>query len=260
MKIFLFTTLLFFICATPAQAQVILSEVYPAPTSEEKEWVELYNSGEESVDITGWSLFEHFANKNELTTFFEVVIEPKGFFVFELASNKLNNSEEKITLEDAMGSEVSALHYTNSQSQKSFSFLFLDENTVSETLEVTLPTRGATNPLQLIPTPTPTTIPTPILVINPTNPTTPPEINIEQIPVTIDQNEQITAPLPNYQLELHKKINEILKMPKLERIEKVGLEKYTPKLSYLIQTKASDKGIISAIIGGTLLLFTGILL
>ncbi len=258
---------------TPAQAQVVLSEVYPAPTSEEREWVELYNTSQETVAISGWKLFDHFSSKSELVTFANVQIEPHGFFIFELPTNKLNNSEEKITLENTEAIEVSSLHFANSESQKSFSFLFSDTTTIGTTLQLNIPTKNTINQLEPTQTPTPESTvlpqsPTPTVApttslkaltmettepLNKAAPLTPsPEILLE----TISETPQTT----NQKLELYRKISANLKLPKLVRIEKEGLVKRLPQLSYLVQKKVSKEGVISAIIGGALLLFTGLLL
>ncbi len=271
MKTLIFATLLFFLFATPANAQVVLSEVYPAPTSEEKEWVELFNTSAEIVDISGWKLFEHFSSKNELTTFTNLQIEPYGFIVFELPTNKLNNSEEKITLENSTTTEVSEIHYTNSESQKSFSFLFLSENEIGQTLQLGISTKNAINQLEPIITPQPTSAPEPSKTPLPqteiaqitqqenTTATTkpiPPPINL---PVPLS-DKTTTTPIKNQKLEQFRAISTLLKLPKLGKTEKEGLEKRLPQLSYLVQKKVSKVGVISAIIGGSVLLFIGFLL
>ncbi|GIK84043.1 MAG: hypothetical protein BroJett025_06650 [Patescibacteria group bacterium] len=266
MKIFIFATLFFFWFATPARAQVVISEVYPAPTSEEKEWIELYNTSESSVDISGWKLFEHFSSKSELVTFINAQIEPHGFFVLELTSNKLNNTEEKISLENTQLEEQNVLHFTNSETQMSFSFLFSDETTISDTLEITQPTKGIKNPALAIqtptPLPTPSTVPQPTTTVTPTP--NPPKQSLQENSKSeatkelteIDSN---VDPKPT-QIESYRKISQLLKLPSYLRVEKVGLEKRVPQLSYLIQKKVSKQGVINAIIGGTLLVCTGLLL
>ncbi len=44
--------------ATPVAAEVVISELLPDPaaTSDKSEWIELYNTGNEAVDLTGWKL------------------------------------------------------------------------------------------------------------------------------------------------------------------------------------------------------------
>lgn len=254
MKIFIFATLLFFYFTTPALAQVVISEVYPAPTSEENEWIELFNTSDISVDISGWKLFEHFASKNELYTFLETQIEPKSFFVFELPSSKLNNTEEKVTLENTNQDETSSLYYTNAQSQKSFEYLFENEISITSTLQIGLPTKGFRNSLITNPTPTPEPSSEPT-AISTTTPTPTSQLLPKQT-----ETSNATLNQVNQKLELHNKINYNLKLPSLERTEKEGLVKLIPQFSYLVQKKVSIMGVKSAIIGGLLLVVSGLLL
>lgn len=269
MKTLIFAILLFFILVTPARAQVVISEVYPAPTSDEKEWIELYNTSEESVDISGWKLFEHFSSRNELILFnldnFENTnIEAKSFFVFELPSNKLNNSEEKISLENSDNEEVSSLHFSNSESQKSFSYLFLDQNIIGEVLEISNPTRGIINQIILINTPTPTPEPTE----TPTPTTTPISSPETALPLTSNtvsktesiENTAVPKQIINKELEQYLATNKSLSLPTLKRIEKESLIKRLPQFSYIVQKNVSKQGVISAIIGGSLIIFIGFIL
>lgn len=264
-KILSFATLLFFLCAAPAQAQVVLSEVYPAPTSEEKEWVELFNTSADTVDISGWKLFEHFSSRNELTTFANIQIEPYSFVIFELPANKLNNSEEKITLENSSANEVSTIYYTNSESQKSFSFLFLSETLRGEILQLGIPTKNTINPFEPIATeqPTvpsqPTDTPLPQATISTTEPTPNPTTTATVSPVP-SSYQTTTTPAPNQKLEEYRAVSSAIKLPKLVKTEKAGLQKRLPKLSYIVQKKVSKIGVFSAIIGGSVLLFIGFLL
>lgn len=267
MRILFFATLLFFLLATPARAQVVISEVYPAPTSEEKEWVELYNTGEETVDISGWKLFEHFSNKNELvlfdnTNFENTNIEAKSFFVIELPTNKLNNSEEKISLENSNSEEISSLHFNNSESQKSFSYSFIDKENISDLLELSDPTKGVIN--QIIPENTPTPTPTPIATQTPSpTPNSEPKSSPNTFVETRSESEKNIVEKPkliNQKLEKYKIIKRNLSFPKLKRIEKDGLVKRLPQFSYIVQKNVSKQGVINAIMGGSLIIFIGFLL
>lgn len=287
MKKICFAVLIFFISATPAQAKVVISEVYPAPTSEEKEWIELYNQGDDVVDLTGWKLYEHFSSKNELVVFNidyseNINIEPNEFYVFELPTNKLNNSEEKISLENLENQEVSVLHYTNSQSKESYSYDFLDQSTISNILTLGEPTKGIVNQLLPVETPTPTPTSMPIPTVQPSS--TPSEISQQELvsdthkdqkesqeqkstkstkkDTKIEENIETTQtkkPI-NQKLNKYLTIHKQLSLPRLTRIEKEGLEKRVPQFSYLVQKNVSKQGVINAIMGGTLIIFIGFIL
>lgn len=243
MKILIFTAILFFLFATPAHAQVVISEVYPAPTSEEKEWIKVLNTGSETIDISGWKLFEHFSSKNELTTITDVILESGEIYTYTLESNKLNNSEEKVTLENLENEEISSVHYTNAEPQKSITFF--SENTPNEDTNIE-----------------PTAVPnvTPTTKTSSTNPSN--QQHKTQIENTREKESHVEQTIPeiNEKLELHKKVVSLLKLPSIEKIEKENLEKVLPKFSYIVQNKVSKTGVISAIIGGLLVLTTGILL
>jgi hypothetical protein len=266
-----FGILLFFIFTTTAHAQVVISEVYPAPTSEEKEWIELYNQSEESIDIVGWKLYEHFSSKNELVIFnidnFENTnIEGYEYFIFELPSNKLNNSEEKVSLENLINQEVSSLHFTNSESQKSYSYSFSDQFNISTVLKLNEPSKGYIN--QIIPDQTPTPSPSTIINQTPTpepenpQPATPPDNPDNKTDNQTKDNENVIQKLEpiNHKLNQYVSINKKLSLPTLTLIEKEGLEKRVPQFSYLIQKHVSKQGVINAIIGGTLIIFIGFIL
>lgn len=228
--------------ATPAHAQVVISEVYPAPTSEEKEWIKVLNTGSETIDISGWKLFEHFSSKNELTTITDVILESGEMYTYTLESNKLNNSEEKITLENLENEEISSVHYTNAEPQKNITF-FSEETPI-----------GSTN---IEPTAVPNVTPITKKSSNPSNQQH--ETQVENAQEGETHVEQTISKI-NKELELHKKVVSLLKLPSIEKIEKENLEKVLPKFSYIVQNKVSKTGVISAIIGGLLVLTTGILL
>lgn len=277
MKIILFATLLFFVCATPAQAQVVLSEVYPAPTSGENEWIELYNTSDVPVNISGWKLFDHFASTSELTTFTETQIEPYNFLVFELTTHKLNNSEEEITLQNQLEETVSSIHFSHSESQKSFSYLFIDNSTIGTSLQLTTPTKNDKNQLQSTPVPSNSPTPTTTTTNHTTNTSNQQSMakNENALSTSAEMNAQENSEATNTtsqatnttkmstaaeQIALYRKIKAKLTTPHFVAIEKEGLEKRLPQLSYIVQKKVSKEGVISAIIGGSLLLFTGLLL
>ena len=254
MKIIIFTAFLFFLFATPAHAQVVISEVYPAPTSEENEWIELYNTSDEEIDISNWKLYEHFSKESLLINFEDTTIKPNEFYVYELNSNKLNNTEEKVSLANHLGEQVSELHYQETESQKSISYLFKDNSKIGQTLQITQPTKKLVNQIEITntPTPTPTSTPSP----TPTN--TPEPEKKEEIK---EIKKEVATPTPiNYELIRHQKINQQLSFPILEKTPKEGLQKRVARFSYIVQKKVSKSGVINAIIGGSLIIFAGLLI
>ncbi|HEC32797.1 MAG TPA: lamin tail domain-containing protein, partial [Candidatus Kaiserbacteria bacterium] len=57
-------TLLFFMLALPVSAQIVISEVmYDLEGSDSKrEWVEIFNSGNDIVSLSGWRFYENDSN------------------------------------------------------------------------------------------------------------------------------------------------------------------------------------------------------
>lgn len=79
---------------------VVINEWLPNPTGKdsEGEWVELFNTSYESVDLAGWSLKANAVKKFLLYG----KIEPRGYLVFKKPNLKLllNNSEGRLMLFD----------------------------------------------------------------------------------------------------------------------------------------------------------------
>ena len=80
-------------------AQVVISEIVSNPT-DGGEWVELWNQGEASVDLEGWTFTD---NIGVFQTLQETVIQPHQFVVFEGWHNKLNNTGDILQMHDANG-------------------------------------------------------------------------------------------------------------------------------------------------------------
>ncbi len=88
----------FFVSVVKAKASIpnciVINEIYPAPPSGEKEWVELYNPTLSDVNLADYSLKDGgVAAKNLSGT-----ISASEYFVFEVSSGWLNNSGETLSL------------------------------------------------------------------------------------------------------------------------------------------------------------------
>jgi len=164
--ILLIVALLLSVSTAKANAQVIISEIYPAPLSGESEWIELVNVGTEPVDITGWNLWDQLASPSLLYTFTEPTILPsKSFRVMALPSQKLNNSGDAVLLYDPAVGVADEVWFTSINNGKSWQRV----SASGEQFISADPTPGAENstyPLlsQPSPTPTPTPSPTPTSV------------------------------------------------------------------------------------------------
>ncbi len=156
-----------------AQAAIIISEVAPAPTAG-PEWVELYNSGPEVVDLTEWYLEDHLASPARIFDFAHDVsqpdkwlLSPNAFFVVSLSSAKLNNSGDGVTLFNSEYQLVASMSYSGSTPGKTWSLTASDFENYFET---------DPNPFHFaspLPSPSPSPSPTPTTTPPPTPSPTP---------------------------------------------------------------------------------------
>jgi len=77
-----------------ASESIVINEIYPAPLSGEKEWVELYNPTDLDIDLANYSLKDGSVAAKNLTG----TILAGDFFIFEVSSGWLNNSGETLSL------------------------------------------------------------------------------------------------------------------------------------------------------------------
>jgi len=93
-----------------------LNEFYPAPKSGEKEFVELYNPNNFSIDLDGWQLQDRAKN----TFFLSGVIEAKSFLVF-YPNFALNNDQEELILFDPNKEKNDSVSYEQALGTFSYS-------------------------------------------------------------------------------------------------------------------------------------------
>lgn len=91
---------------------IIISEVEinPLEGSSGREWIELYNDGENDSDISGWEIWEGISGtsgpKKILSIENETTIQEGGFYIIELSSAKLNNGGDFVILYDLSGTKI----------------------------------------------------------------------------------------------------------------------------------------------------------
>lgn len=107
---------------------VRLNEILPNPEGKDmgKEFIELYNFGSESVNLTGWSIRDkNLQEKNDSGYIFpQMVIAPKEYFVIYQSDFKfsLNSTHEVVDLLDARGNVVDTMSYKSSKEGISWNF------------------------------------------------------------------------------------------------------------------------------------------
>lgn len=91
---------------------ILINELLPAPSSGNKEWIELYNRTNQPIDLSGWILLNKEGSKYSTTTL-SGIIEADDFLVWEDIVGNLNNSGDEIILKDFSGQIISQTTYGN---------------------------------------------------------------------------------------------------------------------------------------------------
>ncbi len=117
-KIIFITILLFvLIFSKNVFAALKLNEIYPAPPSGEYEWVELYNDGNQTIDISQYQLLDLAGNKIKISTQSAL---PFGF-ILATSSSVLNNTGDTISLKNNLGDTIEIATYSGTfDSTKTF--------------------------------------------------------------------------------------------------------------------------------------------
>ena len=161
-----------------AHAQIIITEVFPVPSSG-SEWVEIYNNSDQAIDITNWQLEDKLSSPSSIHTF-TGSITANSFLVAELASSKLNNSADGVILKNSTGTVVDQFNYTSSQSDLSWS----RSSILTDAFGISSPTKGYSNSdvfFSVNPTPTPSPSPSPFISPSPTPSPSPSSQNISTV-------------------------------------------------------------------------------
>lgn len=124
--------------------KVIITEVYPSPTSPDKEWIEIYNNGENHINLSDYYIEEKTASgvSNNRRVLKNQILASKMYYVlYEDEFNvSLNNSGDTIYLFDILGREVDKFIYTESDKSKSVGRKLENNNFSSETYTTLTPT------------------------------------------------------------------------------------------------------------------------
>lgn len=94
---------------TVAKPVIYINEFVSDPTDNEQEWVEIYNAGEVSADLNGWTLEEGSKSKTALTG----TIIPGQFKIISPINGSLNNDGDIIFLKDEMENIFDTVAYGN---------------------------------------------------------------------------------------------------------------------------------------------------
>lgn len=150
--------------AEESASPLVINEFMPYPNTGEPEWVELFNTGSEPIDIQGYSIDDETTSSGVTTLTQSTIIEPHTLFVVVFSSSFLNNSgSDSVKLYAPDGSLISNVPYSNASQNKSYSRIpdgtgdFVKGGATQSTWNVSL---SPTNTPTSTPTEDPTTIPT----------------------------------------------------------------------------------------------------
>ena len=144
-----------------ARAAVIISEIMANPETG-SEWIELANVGEETIQISNYSLYDTVSSPTLLHLFAEETqLASQEVVVIGLTEAKLNNSGDTVVLYDDTTLQVATVTFGETSKGLSWNY-----NLATQQYEESEPTPGEL--LTLAPTPTPSPIPTPTPQASPT--------------------------------------------------------------------------------------------
>lgn len=190
----IFVVLLFFgfISVTQTFAQIRINEVLAnpsGPSNEPDEFIELINSGEEQLDISGWVLSD---TQGSITVFIipnNTIIEKGSFLTFRRSQTgiSLNNGGDGVVVKASQESDENIDSISFGSSEENISYgLYPDGD--KEHAGNMQPTENLPNSPLIIPTPTQTPVPTKTPIPTktmtptkvPTNTSTPPVSKIDK--------------------------------------------------------------------------------
>lgn len=127
-----------------AQSDVVINEIAPAPSdASAKEFVELYNAGTKTVDISRWILDDVTnGGSSPYTIPAGTLLAANSFYVWE-TSNYYNNGSDTVTLKNQVGAVVDQYNYT--ASARDASWYRSPDGGEWAKQQSTSPTKGNTN-------------------------------------------------------------------------------------------------------------------
>lgn len=163
----LFFIIVFLTLVPPVFAGVTINEVLPnpsGPSSEDTEWIELFNSDGIPVDMTGWKLDDEDGGSSVYIIASGSGIVASGFLVFEksITNIALNNTGDTVRLINPAGDIVDSHTYAGTDEDISIG---RTSDGAGSWTTCAISTKGASNNCALptatpVPTSTPTKTPT----------------------------------------------------------------------------------------------------
>ncbi len=134
MKQKLYLILIFyFLSFLSVKADLFISELFPNTYDDANlEYIELYNSWSTIIDLTWYILKDKSGKQYSFWSWVTLnILEKKKYYRWE-TSIILNNTNEEVFLYNSSWELIDAVNYSSSTKDKSISFIFTDNNTISE--------------------------------------------------------------------------------------------------------------------------------
>lgn len=113
--------------APPRTDSVIFNEIMPSPSGqdEKEEWIELFNQGDQLVDLTGWQIADLFGKTKKYVFPPGAAVPPLEYLVLKRPETKiiLNNQKDGLSLISPDGEVIDTLNYINAPRAKSLARL-----------------------------------------------------------------------------------------------------------------------------------------
>lgn len=141
-------------------AEIVINEVFPnpsGPSTEETEFIELYNLSNGEIDISGYSLADNYSSY----IIPEATMSAHGWLAFRKSQTglRLSNSGDEVSLKNSQDEQIDYYSYSSSIEDRSYSRI---PDGSGEFTADTVPTEAAANQTPSpSPTPNPSPSPTP---------------------------------------------------------------------------------------------------
>ena len=127
---------------TFAEGSLLINELVSNPT-DGVEWIEVFNPGEEVIDITDWTIEDRAGRDTVLSG----VVLPLGYFVIEHPNGQLNNDGDEVILRDPNGNVIDRIAYDDNPPKSGESFARTSDGDWTRT---ETPTPGAKNQFPVV--------------------------------------------------------------------------------------------------------------
>ncbi len=120
--------------------KVKINEVFPNPKGKDtgKEFIELYNPGNENVNLENWKIVQQASSgkSTEIVLSDKFTIKAKGILLIEKSKKAIRNSANKIFLKDSSNNFIDEVEYQKSKEDLSLSRIQI-KNTLTKTIKTT---------------------------------------------------------------------------------------------------------------------------